>query len=97
MEDGFILSVWALTKRKFQREAGFVRRHSWYCSKECKGSDKMKNSTTDNDLKYRYTQGFVWAGVNDLIRRDAVRHNDGHMMVLYWKADLVKFFSNNHP
>ncbi|WAR31109.1 YNG1-like protein [Mya arenaria] len=70
---------------------------SWYCSNECKGSDKMKKSTTENDLKYRYTQGLVWAGINDLIRRDAVRHNDGHMMVLYWKADLVNFFTKNHP
>ena len=32
-----------------------------------------------------------------MYRRDAVRHDDGPMMVLYWKADLPKFVLNNHP
>mgnify|MGYP007133240067 FL=1 len=51
-----------------------------YCCKQCKAADKMKKSATTTDQKFKYTQGLVWVGVNDFVRRDAIRHNDGHMM-----------------
>ncbi|WAQ97435.1 hypothetical protein MAR_030125 [Mya arenaria] len=70
----------------------------WYCTKECMEHKKRAKRTIigDKDLKYAYTQRITWAGLNDLIRRDAILHNDGPMMILYWKADLAHFYANNH-
>ncbi|WAR07742.1 YNG1-like protein [Mya arenaria] len=63
---------------------------AWYCSTECKKLDKNRGmKSTSEDMKYMYTKKIVWAGLSDMVRRDAVRYNDGPMMLLYWKSDLA--------
>ena len=32
----------------------------------------------------------------DLVRKDAVRENDGEKMVTFWKADMANFANTNH-
>ena len=44
-----------------------------------------------------YARCLVWRGVNDLVRRSAVRRNDGDAMVRHWKFDMLEFHSKRHP
>ncbi|XP_060588189.1 uncharacterized protein LOC132743654 [Ruditapes philippinarum] len=75
---------------------------SWYCSKTCKTKDrgKKRKKTREEeeglDRKFEYTKILVWRGLNDMIRRKAVRSNNGEMMVLFWKMDLPLFHNGNH-
>ncbi|KAH3738408.1 hypothetical protein DPMN_045041 [Dreissena polymorpha] len=48
------------------------------------------------DRKFEYVKMLLWRGLSDMIRRDAVRQNDGPMITLYWKCDLPQFIKNNH-
>lgn len=47
-------------------------------------------------MKYEYTKAVVWKGLSDMVKRDAVRENDGPLMLLYWKMDIAAFANDNH-
>jgi len=71
---------------------------SWFCSTTCRSAVKVRVAeAVSDDLVYEYSRRVTWAGLNDMVRRDAVRHNDGPMMLTYWKADLLNFLAYNHP
>ncbi|WAR25131.1 hypothetical protein MAR_010835 [Mya arenaria] len=69
----------------------------WFCSKFCSKTGKSERSFQAVDRKFEYSKYLMWSGLNDLIRRDAVRNNDGPMMIVYWKQDLLQFLQRNHP
>ncbi|CAC5382825.1 unnamed protein product [Mytilus coruscus] len=64
----------------------------WLCSPTCE-----KSSKETEDHKLNYNTGLLWRGLNDKIRRTAVRNGDGPAMIRFWKLDLVQFHINHHP
>ncbi|CAC5398328.1 unnamed protein product [Mytilus coruscus] len=48
-------------------------------------------------MKKEYVEGLLWRGLNEIIRHDAIKENDGIRMFRHWKADLPDFYENNHP
>ncbi|XP_053403746.1 uncharacterized protein LOC123554765 isoform X2 [Mercenaria mercenaria] len=67
---------------------------TWYCCHECElCADK---AAEDIDGKFEYVKTVIWRGLSDMIRRDAVRKNNGPMMALYWKVDMLEFARYNH-
>ncbi|XP_070564658.1 uncharacterized protein [Ptychodera flava] len=49
------------------------------------------------DHVYNYSCALLWKCLNDRVRKDAVRHNDGPMMVADWRHDTVDFWNKGHP
>lgn len=70
----------------------------WWCSDPCKTKKAKKNRKADKKPDYinSHSKALLWRGLNDLVRRDAVRENDGESMVAFWKIDLVEFSQKNH-
>ncbi|XP_014678940.1 PREDICTED: uncharacterized protein LOC106818780 [Priapulus caudatus] len=71
----------------------------WYCCISCHTS--AESPTLDYqgpvDVKRLYTSRLMWRGLNQKVRRDAIRENDGHRIILHWKFDMLEFFNNHHP
>ena len=77
---------------------------SWFCSDICRNEKasargKKKKTVVDKfrDLKKEYVETLIWRGLNEMIRRDAIKENDGPRMIRHWKADMPELFENNHP
>ena len=75
----------------------------WYCCDECRQEkaskrNKRRKKVIDNfiDSKRNYTLRLLWRGMNQLVRRDAIRENDGERMLLHWKFDMLQFYEK-HP
>lgn len=81
----------------------------WYCSAAChdKQNSRTKKSrrettrasqpTSDVDHKMEYSKAVMYHGLFSLCRRDAIRENDGPRMLLHWRFDMLRFFTENHP
>lgn len=74
----------------------------WWCSPECRNyqpGKKKKTTVADNltDHKKSYALKVMWHGLNQRVRRDALRENDGNRIIMHWKFDLLNFFEHNHP
>ncbi|XP_041357458.1 uncharacterized protein LOC121374422 [Gigantopelta aegis] len=77
----------------------------WYCSNVCadeaqeKRHYEHKKTATSNlqDNTKHYTILVMWYGLNQKVRRDAIRENDGPRMLLHWKFDLLQFQERHHP
>lgn len=78
----------------------------WYCSDDCKSSSitkkrkqkkKMTVAESMIDSKYNYTIRLIWRGLNQMVRRDAIRENDGKRMLLHWRFDMLQFYEKHHP
>jgi hypothetical protein len=39
------------------------------------------------DLKKEYVETLIWRGLNEMIRHDAIKENDGPRMIRHWKAE----------
>jgi hypothetical protein len=63
----------------------------------CFQVEQIISESATADLKLEYCKQLTWYGLSDLVRKDAVRHNDGEQIAIYWKNDLLHFFSRNHP
>lgn len=76
---------------------------AWYCSGDCeqeKSTRRIKKKTTANsltDFKMDYVLLLIWRGLSQMSRKDAIRENNGKMMLIHWKFDLFQFFSRHHP
>ena len=51
----------------------------------------------ESDGKREYARAIVWRGLNDLVRRKAVKRNDGLAMTRHWRFDMVEFHCKKHP
>ncbi|CAC5393731.1 ING3 [Mytilus coruscus] len=60
----------------------------WFCSQTCE-----KSSKEAEDHKLNYNTRLLLRGLNDKIRRTAVRNGDGPAMIRFWKL----FHINHHP
>lgn len=75
----------------------------WFCSDTCKMSKGLKRPQKTKtveafiDAKKDYTLRVMWRGLNQKVRRDAIRENDGNRMILHWKLDMLQFFEKHHP
>ncbi|KAK6178242.1 hypothetical protein SNE40_013050 [Patella caerulea] len=76
----------------------------WFCSPACekekaKRKSKKKVCVADSllDRKGLYVSKVIWSGLNQKVRRDAIRENDGERIILHWKMDLLQFFEKHHP
>ena len=79
----------------------------WFCSDECRldhrkrerpvMEDEIFDPTSDVDNVREYAKSVIWAGLNDMIRRDATQENDGNRIIRHWKFDLLKFMNTSHP
>ncbi|KAK3106317.1 hypothetical protein FSP39_017544 [Pinctada imbricata] len=49
------------------------------------------------DHKRDYALMIMWRGLNQRIRKDTIRENDGERMIRHWKFDMLQFFEKNHP
>lgn len=77
---------------------------AWYCSTTCEDEKAKKKSrkktTTANtlaDIKLHYALLLMWKGLSQLSRKDALRENNGNMIISHWKLDLLQFYSKHHP
>ena len=80
-----------------------IPKGKWFCSDNCQQQAlKPKRMTVAERLKgtdgsKEYVRLLLWNGLNDMVRKDAVRENDGLRMIRMWKFDLLYFFRHNHP
>lgn len=75
---------------------------NWWCSLECKNyqhGKKKRATVADNltDHKKCYALRVMWHGLNQKVRRDALRENDGKRIIMHWRFDLLNFYEHNHP
>ena len=77
----------------------------WYCCNECK-KEAAKRKTkrgrrrTVNrllDSKHNYLFLLMWRALNQEIRRNAIRENDGNRIIMHWKFDMLEFIEKHHP
>jgi len=81
----------------------------WYCpvcttKRKTRASSKQRKSAKDSpegtsqaiDHKLEYTKALLWRLLGHMARRDAIRENDGPVMVSLWKIDMLDFHSRNH-
>ena len=57
----------------------FIADDKWYCSEEC--YKHVTNAADSIDHKYEYVKSVMWAGINQMVRHYAIRHNDGPAMI----------------
>ncbi|KAL3867568.1 hypothetical protein ACJMK2_040455 [Sinanodonta woodiana] len=79
---------------------------NWFCSNDCETAVFNKKSMKErkkktvaeslNDNKRNYTILVMWKGLNQQVRRDAIRENDGERMLLHWRFDMLQFFEKHH-
>ncbi|KAH3872152.1 hypothetical protein DPMN_035366 [Dreissena polymorpha] len=75
----------------------------WWCTDECRNSKpslKKRRKTVAGSLqdnKRNYAIKVLWHGLNQKIKRDAIRENDGSRIIRHWKFDLLGFYENHHP
>jgi hypothetical protein len=75
----------------------------WYCCDDCehqKSSRRTRKKTTATNLtdyKMDYALLLIWKGLSQMSRRDAIRENNGKMIIIHWKYDLLQFFCKHHP
>ncbi|XP_069114331.1 LOW QUALITY PROTEIN: uncharacterized protein [Argopecten irradians] len=76
----------------------------WYCSQECKTGKKQHTKKRRKvidilkaDRKRYYSVRLIWRGLGQMVRRDAIRENDGERMITHWKFDLLQFYEKHHP
>ena len=67
------------------------------CQKEASKKPRKRNAANLIDSKQEYVKQLLWYGLNDLIRHDAVKENDGVRMIRHWKFDILQFFEEGHP
>ena len=77
----------------------------FYCSNECKqqhariiesnGDETIADQLVDRQLEY--ARRLMWRGLNDLIRNDAIKENDGQRILRHWKFDLCDLQQHCHP
>ena len=74
----------------------------WYCSDSCKkqkGTRKKRKTVVENllDGKRNYALLVMWRGLNQRVRQDAIRENDGNRIILHWKFDMLQYIQKHHP
>ena len=77
----------------------------WYCIDKCKNeSGKRKNQTgkskTVNRLlgnKQNYAVRLIWRVFNQKMRRDYICENDGYIIIMHLKFDMLEFLEKHHP
>jgi len=79
----------------------------WFCSDNCKKQKRQKKTTSRKkkpvaesiftDHKKNYTLRVIWRGLNQRIRKDAIRENDGNRIIMHWKFDMLHFYDKHHP
>ena len=57
---------------------------------------KQKKENDAKDYKREYCLALLWRGLSDRVRHMAVRYGNGPKMMMYWKFDMLEFFSRNH-
>ena len=73
----------------------------WFCSDNCKKKQKWEKKTTSRkkkpvaeciftDHKRNYT-------LRVIVRKDAIRENDGNRIIMHWKFDMLHFYDKHHP
>ncbi|XP_069129357.1 uncharacterized protein [Argopecten irradians] len=74
----------------------------WYCSQECKTGKKQHTQKRRKvidvlkaDRKRYYSVRLIWRGLGQMVRRDAIRENDGERMITHWKFDLLQFYEKH--
>ena len=48
------------------------------------------------DSVTEYRCSLIWRGLGDMVRREAVKTNDGEAMIRHWRYDLPEFFKLGH-
>lgn len=74
----------------------------WYCSDDCRNPKPKKRgrkAVVDKlfDGKRNYAIAVMWRGLNQRVRHDAIRENDGPRMIMHWKFDMLQYIQMNHP
>lgn len=97
------LHVWGMVPLRLSGlEEDDVPDKNWWCSLECKNYEhgkKKRATVADNltDHKKCYALRVMWHGLNQKVRRDALRENDGKRIIMHWRFDLLNFYEHNHP
>ena len=66
----------------------------FFCSKKCEDHAKStvhKRLPEACDRRLMYSKALLWRGLNDMIRADAIKENDGSRIIRHWKFDLINF------
>ena len=71
------------------------------CKRHLQKLQKAKSKSSLNLLKkpdhiLEYSKSLTARGLGHMARRDAERENNGPQMLMYWKADMIDFWKNNH-
>lgn len=72
----------------------FLTDDVWYCSEVCRHESTR---SVGIDHKYEYIKSVIWDGLNQMVRHDAIRQNDGPAMISFWRHDMLQFHQHHHP
>ncbi|XP_077996732.1 uncharacterized protein LOC144453084 [Glandiceps talaboti] len=72
----------------------------WFCTDTCRDNVVPRGVNQCNNINhdhvYNYTSALLWKCLNDLVRHDAVKENDGPIMIEHWTLDMLDFWKKNH-
>ena len=80
-------------------EDGDLADVKWWCSEACQLENEpfpSEDIMTD-DFVSNYSKIVTWLGLNEAVRHDAIRENDGPAMLKYWSLDMIQFEKYHHP
>ena len=60
----------------------------WFCSLPCKAA----LNKCEEDSIFEYTRLLLNRGIKEMARHQAIRYNNGNMIILHWKEDMFEFF-----
>jgi predicted nucleic acid-binding Zn ribbon protein len=69
----------------------------WFCSDNCKKQKRLKKEASCRIYIYRSHLRVIWRGLNQRVRKDAIRENDGNRIIMHWKFDMLHFYDKHHP
>ena len=63
---------------------------------EILSTQPLQEPPEENDHIREYALSVLTQVLMDQLQRDAVRHNNGPLIIALWKADMVRFYRKRH-
>ncbi len=71
-------------------------RKPWYCSERCRKIIELSSKLPETDNVKEYHLELTYQGLCDIVRKDAIRENNGRALLAFWRIDMLQFWDRRH-
>ncbi len=71
-------------------------KQAWYSSDDCRTACETCTEEKDLDHVREYQLQMTYDAMCDVVRKDAIRENNGPALLKFWRIDMLQFWAHNH-